>query len=182
MYLKDRLSKYLFSKEPSYRLKALTPSADSSVLWRINIWTDGLSKTFSENREIFGFGLNAFSAVVSDLHSEEFGSSEAHNDFVKFFVEGGIFGFLIFTFLMGWFVFRLFQMSTDLRWNSQVREISFFLFLFLASLLLASLSDAVFKSTPIQWILWILLGSFFGMSVSKEGMLFFRNSLQNQKE
>ena len=90
--------------------------------------------------------------------------------------------FLIFTFLMGWFVFRLFQMSTDLRWNSQVREISFFLFLFLASLLLASLSDAVFKSTPIQWILWILLGSFFGMSVSKEGMLFFRNSLQNQKE
>ena len=79
-------------------VEASTPSADSSVLWRINIWTDGLSKTFSENREVFGFGLNTFSAVVSDLHSEEFGSSEAHNDFVKFFVEGGIFGFLILIF------------------------------------------------------------------------------------
>lgn len=159
-------------------VEALTPSADSSVLWRINIWTDGLSKTLSENREIFGFGLNTFSAVVSDLHSEEFGSSEAHNDFVKFFVEGGIFGFLIFTFWMGWFVFRLFQMSTDLERNKQVREISFFLFLFLVSLILASLSDAVFKSTPIQWILWILLGSFFGMNSPKEGVVSSRNFIQ----
>lgn len=154
-------------------VEALTPSADSSVLWRINIWTDGLSRTFAEGREIFGFGLNTFSAVVSDLHSEEFGSSEAHNDFVKFFTEGGVVGLTAYLFWMGWFAFRLFQMLHDSKRSSRAREIALFLFLFFSSLLLASFSDAVFKSTPIQWILWILIGSFLGIEYSKKNPLPF---------
>lgn len=155
-------------------VEALTPSADSSVLWRINIWTDGLSRTFVEGRELFGFGLNTFSVVVSDLHSEEFGSSEAHNDFVKFFTEGGFVGLFVYLFWMGWFIFRLFRMSRDTERGSPSKEIAFFLFLFLVSLLLASLSDAVFKSTPIQWILWILIGSFLGIEYSKKETSFIR--------
>lgn len=149
---------------------ALTPSADSSVLWRMNIWNDAYGQTVSSGRVFLGFGLNTFSTLISGLHSEEFGSAEAHNDFVKFFVEGGIIGLSIYLFWLGWFALRLFRISHDSGSESRLREFSFLLLLFLVSLALASFSDAVFKSTPIQWIFWILVGVALGMERNRRNI------------
>lgn len=143
--------------------EAVTPSADSSVLWRVNIWGDAYAQTLSGGRVMFGSGLNTFSTLIGALHSGSFGSAEAHNDFIKFFAEGGVIGIVVYLFWLGWFFSRLCHIYRTSSSNVAYREFSFLMLLFLVSLVVASFSDAVFKSTPIQWIFWILIGTFFGL-------------------
>lgn len=143
--------------------EAVTPSADSSVLWRVNIWGDAYAQTLSGGRVIFGSGLNTFSTLIGALHSESFGSAEAHNDFVKFFAEGGVIGLSVYLFWLGWFFFHLFRIYRSSESSMTCRGFSFLMLLFLASLVAASFSDAVFKSTPIQWVFWILVGTILGL-------------------
>lgn len=144
-------------------------SADSSVLWRINIWRDGIHQVFSEGRFLYGFGLDTFPTVITSLHTKEFGSADAHNDPVKFFVEGGILGFFVYVFWMGWFFVRLFLLFLDAQKRSKKdAEIYFMYFIFFLCIGAASLSDAVFKSTPLQWTLWISIGALLGFTVNKK--------------
>jgi O-antigen ligase len=144
-------------------------SADSSVLWRINIWKDGINQVFVENRFLFGFGLDTFPAVITNLHTQEFGSPDTHNDFVKFFVEGGVVGLLVYIFWMGWFFVRLFLLFFDAKKEKRNDvEMYFIIFIFFLCIGMASLSDAVFKSTPLQWVLWITIGSVLGLEARKK--------------
>lgn len=142
-------------------------SADSSVSWRINIWRDGIFQVFAENRILYGFGLDTFPTVISNLHTKEFGSADAHNDPVKFFVEGGVLGLLVYSVWMGWFFVRLLLLFFSSRKNEEKAELYLIYFVLFLCIGVASLSDAVFKSTPLQWILWISIGSLLGFVVNK---------------
>ncbi len=171
---------FFFLTVPSVQdrtLELFRPSVDSSVLWRINIWNETISRTIVEDRVIFGFGFSTFSSVVGALESVEFGSLDAHNDFVRFFVEGGIIGLMMYLFWMGMFVLILFNLSRDVGRNEKDRELFLYLLIFFLAWILASFSDAVFKSTPIQWIFWIFLGAILGLdSKRKRIILDHRNS------
>ncbi|MEI8104098.1 MAG: O-antigen ligase family protein [Candidatus Moraniibacteriota bacterium] len=145
-------------------MELFTFSADSSVLWRINIWKDATDQVFVWNKVWLGFGLDTFPVVVSEIHAASFGSDNAHNDFVKFFVEGGIVGLLVYIFWLGSFSVLFFRESVRKNLEMKDQELFLFVLILLLSLVVASLSDAVFKSTPLQWLLWIFAGALLGLT------------------
>ena len=113
---------------------------------------------------VYGFGLDMFPTIITAIHTSEFGSAEAHNDVVKFFVEGGIIGLSIYVLWMVWYIVCLYRLSRDQSRDDKERELLLFASILLLSVLIASLSDAVFKSTPIQWIVWIVVFSILGVT------------------
>lgn len=144
-------------------LDSFRASPDSSVTWRIELWKDTVNTTVANGDAFLGSGMNTFSIVSENIRGMSRGpSNDPHNDFVKFFVEGGIIGLSIYIFFIGsilLFLFREFKKSKD-----ENRKILFLaIFGIFSSLALASLSDNVFKNTPIQWIFWITLGATLGL-------------------
>ena len=140
-------------------LDSIRFSPDSSISWRLSIWKDGISATIGNSRTLFGSGMNTFSTVSEHIRGLSQGpSNDPHNDFVKFFVEGGVIGLGIFIFyltLIARGLLRQFNTSQ----NAESKTAFLILFAFFASLVLASLSDNIFKNTPVQWIFWITLGA-----------------------
>lgn len=133
-------------------------SVDSSILWRAGIWKESIQKTFQEGRVVWGYGLEAFPEVISSLRVGYTGSLDAHNDYIKFFVEGGIVGILFFLGWMGWYfgvlcdrLLRGGRISEGKRKDALI-----FLFAIFGAIFVASFTDSAFKGTPSQWIFWIL--------------------------
>lgn len=142
--------------------EAIHPTPDSSITWRKNLWHDMLLKTRMEHREWFGSGMDTFRTSSEDLRGLRFGSNDPHNDFVKFYVEGGRVGVAVLMLYIAsflWLVTRIYfkTPSHSLRYLATITGFVFF------SLLLASLSDNVFKNTPVQWILWTLMGGLLAL-------------------
>ncbi|MFZ1626610.1 MAG: O-antigen ligase family protein, partial [Candidatus Moraniibacteriota bacterium] len=77
-------------------VEALHPTPDSSIVWRQNLWHDMILKTNLEERTWLGSGIDTFRFSAEQLRGERFGSNESHNDFVKFYVDGGIIGLVVF--------------------------------------------------------------------------------------
>jgi putative inorganic carbon (HCO3(-)) transporter len=136
-------------------------SPDSSIVWRKNLWADTVNKTFSDSKSISGYGMNTFPVVSESLRGIRLGSNDPHNDFVKFFVEGGVIG-------LGAYVLYVLTLLVTLGKNMFAKNLHpqaslVFLILFAlgSSLIFSSLSDNIFKNTPVQWMFWILLGAAF---------------------
>lgn len=142
--------------------EAFHPTPDSSITWRRNLWHDMILKTDFENRELLGTGMDTFRISSEQLRGLRFGSNDPHNDFVKFYVEGGIIGLMVLSIYILSFLFiiiRIYQ-KTPSHSLRTLATISGFVIL---TLLLSSLSDNVFKNTPVQWILWTLLGGLLAL-------------------
>lgn len=142
--------------------EAFHPTPDSSITWRKNLWHDMLLKTSIEGRTWLGSGMDTFRTSSETLRGLRFGSNDPHNDFVKFYVEGGRVGVVvlslyILSFL--WLVIRIY-FKTPSHSLKHLAAITGFVFF---SLLLASLSDNVFKNTPVQWVLWTLMGGLLAL-------------------
>lgn len=142
--------------------EAFHPTPDSSITWRQNLWHDMVLKTDFENRELFGSGMDTFRISSEQLRGLRFGSNDPHNDFVKFYVEGGVVGVAVLVLYIGLllsFIIRIYY-KTPSHSLSTLATLSGFVIL---TLLLASLSDNIFKNTPVQWILWTLLGGLLAL-------------------
>ena len=121
-----------------------------------------LLKTSIEGRIWLGSGMDTFRTSSETLRGLRFGSNDPHNDFIKFYVEGGRVGVVvlslyILSFL--WLVIRIY-FKTPSHSLKHLAAITGFVFF---SLLLASLSDNVFKNTPVQWVLWTLMGGLLAL-------------------
>lgn len=143
-------------------VEALNPTADSSIVWRQNLWHDMILKTRLEERVRYGSGLDTFRISSEQLRGERFGSNESHNDFVKFYVEGGLVGLGVFVLYLVTFAFPIIQVKR-LSPSHSLKNMAVLLLLLLATLVIASLSDNVFKNTPVQWILAIVVGGFLAL-------------------
>lgn len=143
-------------------VEALNPTADSSIVWRQNLWHDMILKTRLEERVRYGSGLDTFRISSEQLRGERFGSNESHNDFVKFYVEGGLVGLGILALYLMTFAFPILQVKR-LSPSHSLKNMAVLLLLLLATLVIASLSDNVFKNTPVQWILSIVTGGFLAL-------------------
>ena len=144
----------------------------SSVAWRQVMWKSTIQKTLSEGNSLTGYGMSTFPLVSDSLDDPSIGANEAHNDFVKFFVEGGVVGLLAYLGYLVTLNLALLRRSWETRKWPNTPEHIIFLILFglTLSLTAASLSDNVFKNTPVQWILWILIGAsikLFGVQRTK---------------
>lgn len=144
------------------------PNPDSSFVWRQNLWHDLLLKSRLDDRGTLGYGLDTFPSVSESLRGNRFGSNDPHNDFVKFFVEGGIVGLTIFLFYLGSIALFLRQCFRALAPSDTLRHGVVIMAFLGAALIVASFSDNVYKNTPVQWLWWILLGGVAAL-VGKSG-------------
>lgn len=134
-------------------------SPDSSVAWRKNLWKDTVQTTLGNQRFLFGYGMNTFPMVSESLRGIARGSNDPHNDFVKFFVEGGMLGLVAYVSYLFLIHKRLWKNFRNPFANEQTQLAFLILFAFAASLTFASLSDNIFKNTPVQWVFWIVFGA-----------------------
>jgi O-antigen ligase len=136
------------------------PQANASFLWRIDLWQDTTSQTLVNDRLLLGYGFSTFPLAAENFRGNQFGSTFAHNDFVRLFVEGGIIGLTAYIIYIGGVFFVLFN-----RYQRAKREDKLVWLVLLAlwvSFILASLTDNVLRHTAIQWIWLVLLGASFG--------------------
>lgn len=142
--------------------RTLDPSPTDSIIWRQVLWQDAIAQTISQERWLWGYGLNTFPLVSENLRGQQFGSNEAHNDLVKFFVEGGVIGLAVYIFYSLGILGALFSRFVS---SSSPQGAAVFLVLFALalSMMVASASDNVFRNTPLQWIFWALLGASFSV-------------------
>ncbi len=138
-------------------LEAINPTPDSSITWRQNLWHDMRLKTRLEDRQWLGSGMDTFRVSSEALRGTRFGSNDPHNDFVKFYVEGGYLGILVLLATLGCFIGLIVRIYRETPSHS-LRTLATLTGFVIATLLLASLSDNVWKNTPVQWLLWALLG------------------------
>jgi O-antigen ligase len=143
--------------------ESLSPDPDSSIVWRQNLWADVIQKTAQDDRRLTGSGINTFPLITENLRGPLLGSNDAHNDFVKFYVEGGIIGLFIFCLYLFLLFHILFQVKKTVPVESPLLQITSIMIVFLACLTLASLSDNIFKNTPVQWIFFALYGALLSL-------------------
>lgn len=156
-------------------IEAIHPMPDSSIVWRQNLWHDMILKTGLEDRHWLGSGIDTFRVSAETLRGERFGSNESHNDFVKFYVDGGVVGLVVFILYLIAFAFPAIKVRR-LTPSHSLKNMATLLLLLMLTLVIASLSDNVFKNTPVQWILAIVTGGFIALyhaSLPKE----FRDQL-----
>lgn len=142
--------------------EALHPTPDSSIVWRQNLWHDMLLKANLEDRVLLGSGMDTFRVSAEALRGERFGSNESHNDFVKFYIDGGIVGLTVFVLALLAFAFPVHRVRR-LTPSHSLKNMATLLALLMVTLVIASLSDNVFKNTPVQWILAIVTGGFLAL-------------------
>lgn len=151
--------------------EAFHPTPDSSITWRQNLWHDMILKTDFENRKLLGSGMDTFRISSEDLRGLRFGSNDPHNDFVKFYIEGGLVGVLVLTLYIGSFLFFVLHIYRHTP-SHTLRTLALLTGMLILTLLLASVSDNIFKNTPVQWLLWSLMGGLFAL---------YRQSLQKSR-
>jgi len=117
---------------------------------RLQIWTSYLSQW--TEKPIFGYGLNTANFVfpIKTKILAAKGTFDPHNDYIRYLVEGGIFGvvgFLLFQFGVGWILVK--------KWISNNTN---YLFIITISLylgwLLISLTDNAISITAFQIYFW----------------------------
>jgi O-antigen ligase len=137
------------------------PTPDSSVVWRQTLWADNIRKAEIDGRQWLGTGLETFPKASEDLRGIRFGSNEAHNDFVKFFIEGGYVGLAAFVaYLLS--IISIIVLSYRRTEDPRLKTVFGFLLVFFLSMGLAMLSDNIFKNTPLWWIFFATLGAALG--------------------
>jgi len=141
-------------------LESFQTNPDSSLVWRADIWHDVTLKLAFDHRVLFGTGLDTFSRYAEDLRGIRFGSTDSHNDFVKFYVEGGLLGLTVFFLFLFSLARQIYSLKTL---PTAYRGTIFFFSLFAFTLVLSSLTDNIYKDTPLLWIFFILLGAFLAL-------------------
>lgn len=140
----------------------LHPQPGDSITWRIDLWEDGISQTLQDGRWLLGYGINTFPIVAEHIREDRFGGNDPHNDFVKFFVEGGLIGLGLWLIYIGGVTGFLVNQYRRLP-AAEGRFSHLVLLGVFMGIVVAGLSDNAFKNTPLQWIFWLLLGANLGV-------------------
>lgn len=138
--------------------RTLYSSPTDSITWRQTLWQDNIHKTITDDRWVWGYGIDTFPLVSESFRGQALGSNEAHNDYVKFFVEGGLVGLGIYLYYLA-SIGRVIVKGGSRALLLNQRAVAITLGGIFIAVLAASFSDNVFKNTPLQWIFWVLLGA-----------------------
>ncbi len=149
-------------------LESFHPTPDSSIVWRQTLWSDVTRYSLQQGRTVFGSGMDTFPLVSEAVRGITNGPNDPHNDFVKFFVEGGVVGvgvLLLYLFTLLTLLVRGYRQE---RPDSRLRLAYGILILFFFTLELSALTDNVFKNTPVQWIFFATFGALLAISETKK--------------
>jgi len=145
---------YFFSEifqQRLWELVALDPY--SSIVWRFRLWQDIVPVSMWQ--PWFGYGTGTFTNLVEFYRGFRWGSLEAHNDYLKIFVENGILGLITYFWLIISLLFYLFKIFR--KTINQDKILTLGILVICLSLFAASFFDNIFRETALQWNLWILL-------------------------
>jgi O-antigen ligase len=133
-----------------------------SVVWRFRLWQDIIP--ISLWQPWFGYGLNTFSSLVEFYRGFQLGNLEAHNDYLKIFVENGIFGLVIYLWLILGLLFYLLRIFKKSIGDKKILSLG--ILIITLSLFIASFFDNILRTTALQWNFWILLGGWLKINLS----------------
>ncbi len=156
---------YIFSPLVQERVtESFRSDPDSSLVWRTTLWHDVTRYSIQEERLLLGSGMDTFPKVSESIRGTNHGPNDPHNDFVKFFIEGGLVGlgaFIIYLGSIGYLIIKKYRTSKP---ESALRLAYGVMFLFFLTLQLSALTDNIFKNTPVQWLFFTALGALLALS------------------
>jgi O-antigen ligase len=122
-----------------------------SIIWRQVMWADMYNKGLS--RPWTGFGTGTIETVVEQVRGVSLGALEAHNDYIKIFVEMGIIGLVAYVLFIVGIVYSL-LIRIQSRKDTLLLIMTFLVF----AIYLSSIWDNLLRQTAVMWIFFGLLG------------------------
>lgn len=144
-------------------LETFAQRPDSSIVWRKNLWHDVTNESIQNGNLWLGSGMNTFPIVSENLRGISFGSNDSHNDFIKFFVEGGIIGLTIYLLYLASIFFILIKNYFRVQSQNDLRLAFGILILFFFVITIASFSENVFRHAPVQWLFFAASGGLLAL-------------------
>lgn len=160
---------YVFSPIVQERVtESFRSDPDSSLVWRTTLWQDVIRYSLQEERLLLGSGMDTFPKISESVRGTTHGPNDPHNDFVKFFIEGGLVGLGVFIIYLGSIGYLIIQKYKTSKPESALRLAYGVMFLFFLTLELSALTDNIFKNTPVQWLFFTALGALLALSEQKK--------------
>jgi len=153
------IAAYIFIPSIQERInEGIYISPSNSVTFRKTLWRDSINEVLTNRKQVSGYGVNTFEIVMQNKKGSHRGSVAAHNDFVRFFLEGGFIGLGVFIFFITYILLFLLlkYRASD---SNEKRMVFLILFALFLSMTIAGLTDNIMRNTPLQWIFWVLLGA-----------------------
>ncbi|MBP9727926.1 MAG: O-antigen ligase family protein [Candidatus Moranbacteria bacterium] len=159
---------YVFSPLVQERItESFRSDPDSSLVWRTTLWQDVIRYSIQEERLLLGSGMDTFPKVSESVRGTTHGPNDPHNDFLKFFIEGGLVGLGAFIIYLGSIGYLIIKKYKESKRESALRLAYGVMFLFFLTLELSALTDNIFKNTPVQWLFFTALGALLALSAQK---------------
>jgi len=142
-------------RERLWELISLDPYG--SIVWRFKLWKDILPLSLWQ--PWFGYGLGTFEKLTEFYRGFSLGSLEAHNDYLKIFIENGIIGLTAYFWVIIGLLFSLWKIFKKTIKKEKI--IGLGLLVITISLIVAASFDNILRTTALQWNLWIIFGGWF---------------------
>ena len=154
---------YLLAPFFQDRVATLTTlGASDSSTWRLDLWRDIWG--FIKAHPWFGYGPGTASVFITNNVPRMLIETEPHNDYLRVWLESGIFALIIFLSIYIDYVRKMWQ-SFQLETRPRLKMLILFLIFFTISLGAASATDNIIKDAVLQWVFWALSGSIFAITL-----------------
>lgn len=155
---------YLFAPFFQDRVSTLTTlGASDSSTWRLDLWRDIWG--FIKASPWFGYGPGTVAIFIQKNIPRFLVETEPHNDYLRIWVESGIFALLAYLSIFILYFKKMWQgFRTETR--PRLKMLILFLIFFTISLGAASATDNIIKDAVMQWIFWSLSGSLLAVIYS----------------
>lgn len=148
---------YLFAPFFQDRISTLTTlGATDSSAWRLDLWRDMFS--YIKTNPWLGYGPGTASIFIQKNIPRFLIATEPHNDYLKIWLESGIFALLAYVWLLISYLKKMWQGFMQ-ETRPRLKMLILFLLFFMVSLGAASATDNILKDAVMQWIFWSLSGS-----------------------
>lgn len=153
---------YLFAPFFQDRISTLVGiTSDSSSSWRLDLWRDIIS--YIKLNPWFGYGPGTASVFLKDNVQRLLVETEPHNDYLRIWLESGIFTLLAYLWIFIDYLKRMWQ-GFRRETRPRLKMLIFFLIFFTISIAGASMTDNILKDAVMQWEFWALSGGVFAVT------------------
>jgi len=139
-----------------------TLGASDSSTWRLDLWRDIWG--FIKARPWFGYGPGTASLFIQQNIPRFLVETEPHNDYLRIWMESGIFALLAFLWIYAAYFKKLWRSFRN-ETRPRLKMLILFLIFFTISLAAASATDNIIKDAVMQWIFWSLSGAILAISL-----------------
>lgn len=127
-----------------------------SIAWRIGFWQDMIPLVWAQ--PIFGHGFGLFQIVAGRVRDFRLGALEAHNDYLRLAIEGGLPLVIIYILLLLSVTFALWRLyRSSISQQAKVYYLGGFALAF--AILVMSVGDNILRGTALQWSVWAIFGA-----------------------